>query len=292
MTHDSAISTVGLTKHFPGVAALTDLSLDVPAGSIYGFLGPNGAGKTTALKILAGLTRPTRGTRLGRRRPRRGGAGYRRKVGFLAQEPRFYDWMSGRDTLRFVASLYPEAGRAGAAADRRGPDPGRPRRCGRPSNRHLFGRDAPAAGHRPGAHRRAGRPAPRRAGQRPRPDRPARGPRPHARAARRGHRLLLDPHPRRRRARQRSRRHPRRRPARPVRADGRAPRELRPGPAPGRPRRRRRRHDRRPRPRSRGSSRSNRPTATPTFAPTSSASARARPPPSRHRSRASPPTTA
>ena len=58
----SAISTSRLTKHYPGVQALTDLDLDVPAGSIYGFLGPNGAGKTTALKLLAGLARPTSGS--------------------------------------------------------------------------------------------------------------------------------------------------------------------------------------------------------------------------------------
>src|SRR4249919_2952801 len=86
MTHDSAISTVGLTKHFPGVAALTDLSLEVPAGSIYGFLGPNGAGKTTTLKILAGLTTPTSGTASVAGIPVAAGAGYRRQVGFLAQE--------------------------------------------------------------------------------------------------------------------------------------------------------------------------------------------------------------
>ena len=52
----SAISLSGVTKRYRGVDALTDLTLDVPAGAVYGFLGPNGAGKTTALKILAGLT--------------------------------------------------------------------------------------------------------------------------------------------------------------------------------------------------------------------------------------------
>ena len=67
----SAISTAGLTKHYPGVQALTDLTLDVPAGSIYGFLGPNGAGKSTTLKILAGLTRPDVGHRERRGRPAR-----------------------------------------------------------------------------------------------------------------------------------------------------------------------------------------------------------------------------
>jgi ABC-2 type transport system ATP-binding protein len=109
----SAISTTGLSKHYPGVVALSDLSLDVPEGSIYGFLGPNGAGKTTTLKILAGLTRPTSGRASVTGIPVDAGPAYRRQVGFLAQEPRFYDWMTGRDTLRFIASLYP----AGQQAD-------------------------------------------------------------------------------------------------------------------------------------------------------------------------------
>ncbi len=100
----SAISTAGLTRHYPGVQALTDLTLDVPAGSVYGFLGPNGAGKTTTLRILAGLTRPTSGTASVAGVPLEAGAAFRREVGFLAQDPRFYDWMTGRETLRFVAS--------------------------------------------------------------------------------------------------------------------------------------------------------------------------------------------
>jgi ABC-2 type transport system ATP-binding protein len=94
-----------LTKHYPGVQALTDLTLDVPAGSIYGFLGPNGAGKTTTLKILGGLIRPTSGTASVSGIPLDAGPAYRREVGYLAQDPRFYDWMTGRETLEFVASL-------------------------------------------------------------------------------------------------------------------------------------------------------------------------------------------
>jgi ABC-2 type transport system ATP-binding protein len=101
----SAITTAGLTKHYPGVAALTDLTLDVPAGSVYGFLGPNGAGKSTTLKILAGLARPTSGDASVAGIPLAAGAAYRREVGYLAQDPRFYDWMTGRETLRFVAGM-------------------------------------------------------------------------------------------------------------------------------------------------------------------------------------------
>jgi ABC-2 type transport system ATP-binding protein len=112
MTVDPAISTSGLTKLYPGVAALTSLSLDVPQGSIYGFLGPNGAGKSTAIKLLAGLTKPSSGRAFVAGIPVEDGSGYRRQVGYLAQEPRFYDWMTGRETLRFIASLFPDHGRA------------------------------------------------------------------------------------------------------------------------------------------------------------------------------------
>jgi ABC-2 type transport system ATP-binding protein len=115
MTTQAAISTAGLTKHYPGVQALTDLSLEVPEGSIYGFLGPNGAGKTTALKMLAGLSRPTSGSAAVAGIPISAGASYRQAVGFLAQEPRFYGWMTGREVVEYVGSLYPADARPGAA---------------------------------------------------------------------------------------------------------------------------------------------------------------------------------
>jgi ABC-2 type transport system ATP-binding protein len=107
MTSGSAITTSGLTKHYPGVAALTGLDLDVPAGSIYGFLGPNGAGKTTAIKLLAGLARPTAGSATVAGIPLEAGEAYKRSIGYLGQEPRFYGWMTGRETLRYAASFYP-----------------------------------------------------------------------------------------------------------------------------------------------------------------------------------------
>ena len=58
------LSTVGLTKRFGAVTAVSDLSFDVTAGSVTGFLGPNGAGKTTTLRMLLGLAAPTRGEAL------------------------------------------------------------------------------------------------------------------------------------------------------------------------------------------------------------------------------------
>ena len=115
MATQASIRTAGLTKHYPGVKALTDLTLEVPTGSIYGFLGPNGAGKTTALKMLAGLTRPTSGTASVAGIPIEAGAAYRQSVGYLGQEPRFYGWMSGRETVEYVGSLYPPTARPNKA---------------------------------------------------------------------------------------------------------------------------------------------------------------------------------
>jgi ABC-2 type transport system ATP-binding protein len=102
----NAISMVGLTKHYKGVQALTDVTLDVPAGTIYGFLGPNGAGKTTALKILAGLARPTAGHATLNGVAVSAAGDHRRDLGYLSQDPRFYGWMTGRETLRYVASFH------------------------------------------------------------------------------------------------------------------------------------------------------------------------------------------
>jgi ABC-2 type transport system ATP-binding protein len=98
-----AISMTGLTKHYKGVQALTDLTLDVPAGTVFGFLGPNGAGKTTALKVLAGLASATDGRATINGVPVSAAGEHRRQLGYLAQDPRFYGWMTGRETLRYVA---------------------------------------------------------------------------------------------------------------------------------------------------------------------------------------------
>jgi ABC-2 type transport system ATP-binding protein len=101
------IETWGLGKRYGAVEALTDLDLRVPERSIFGLLGPNGAGKTTAMKLLVGLAAPSagRGHIFGRDIVTES-TEIRSRVGFLAQEPRFYEHQSARETLRFAARFF------------------------------------------------------------------------------------------------------------------------------------------------------------------------------------------
>ncbi len=101
------IDTRGLTKTFKGVNALQSLDLKVPKNSIFGFLGPNGAGKTTTIKLLLGLARPTGGsaTVFGLDTVRDSVA-IRERVGYLAQDPHYYENMTARETLRYTAEYF------------------------------------------------------------------------------------------------------------------------------------------------------------------------------------------
>src|SRR5687767_2395060 len=103
----AAIEVRGLAKEYGAVKALRGLDLEVPPGTVFGFLGPNGAGKTTALSILVGLAHPTAGAaRVCGLDVVGDGMEVRRRVGFLRQDPRFYAWMTGRETLRFVGRFF------------------------------------------------------------------------------------------------------------------------------------------------------------------------------------------
>jgi ABC-2 type transport system ATP-binding protein len=83
---------------------LHGISFGVREGEIFGFVGPNGAGKTTTLKVLLGLIRPTAG-RASILGCDAGETASRRHVGFLPENPYFYDYLSGRELLHFYARL-------------------------------------------------------------------------------------------------------------------------------------------------------------------------------------------
>jgi ABC-2 type transport system ATP-binding protein len=89
-------------KHKP---VLHGLDLEVREGKIFGFLGPNGAGKTTTLKILVGLVAATEGSAWVLGRPASEAAA-RQEVGFLPENPYFYEYLTPEESLRFYGSLF------------------------------------------------------------------------------------------------------------------------------------------------------------------------------------------
>jgi ABC-2 type transport system ATP-binding protein len=107
-----AIRTESLTKHYTvgfwrprPYVALDHLDLSVGAGEVFGFLGPNGAGKTTTLKLLMQLIFPTAGVVEILGRPA-GDVDVRRRIGYLPENPYFYDNVSAEALLGYFASLF------------------------------------------------------------------------------------------------------------------------------------------------------------------------------------------
>ncbi|MDC4223413.1 MAG: ABC transporter ATP-binding protein [Candidatus Manganitrophus sp.] len=85
--------------------SLSDLNLEVEAGSIFGFLGHNGAGKTTTIKLLIGVIHPTSGEAFIFGRPISDIA-VKREIGFLPESPYFYDYLTGSEFLHFCGQLF------------------------------------------------------------------------------------------------------------------------------------------------------------------------------------------
>ncbi len=103
----SAVSAIRLVKDFGSVRALNDVSTNVEPGEIRGLLGPNGSGKSTFMKILMGLVKPSYGQVLVEGLdPAVDPLGVRQIVGYVPEQPRLYDFLSGIEYLDFVADLY------------------------------------------------------------------------------------------------------------------------------------------------------------------------------------------
>ncbi len=99
-----AVYTQGLRKLFGNKVAVRNLSLAVRRGEIFGFIGPNGAGKSTSVKMLLGLVQPSSGEAFVLGSPSSDVA-VRRKIGFLPENFRFYEWMTPAELLEFHGRL-------------------------------------------------------------------------------------------------------------------------------------------------------------------------------------------
>jgi len=106
MTEKLAIDTKDLTKNYGKVTVVDHLNFHVKENEVFGLLGPNGAGKTTTILMLLGLTEPASGTvRVCDFNPAREPLKIKRIVGYLPEEVGFYDDLTARENLRFIADL-------------------------------------------------------------------------------------------------------------------------------------------------------------------------------------------
>ncbi len=106
MTDTLAIDTKDLTKNYGKVTVVDHLNFHVRDNEVFGLLGPNGAGKTTTILMLLGLTEPASGTiRVCDFNPTREPLKIKRIVGYLPEEVGFYDDLTARENLRFIADL-------------------------------------------------------------------------------------------------------------------------------------------------------------------------------------------
>jgi ABC-2 type transport system ATP-binding protein len=107
MSGELAIDVTGLTKKFGSRTVVKDFNIQVPKGQVWGFLGPNGSGKTTTIRMLCGLLVPDagQGKCLGYD-IRSEAAAIKRNVGYMTQRFSFYEDLSIRENLDFVARVY------------------------------------------------------------------------------------------------------------------------------------------------------------------------------------------
>lgn len=110
--NSAAVEIQGLTKDYASGfwrkrmrRSLDHLTLQVEEGEVFGFLGPNGAGKTTTIKLLTGLIFPTAGTARIRGRSI-DDVRMHREIGFLPEQPYFYDYLTGRELLDYYARFF------------------------------------------------------------------------------------------------------------------------------------------------------------------------------------------
>lgn len=102
----AVIETAGLTKRYRDLVAVNDLNLKVEEGETFGFLGPNGAGKTTTILMLLGLSEPTNGHAfVCGFDPTRQPLEVKKRVGYLPENPGFYEDLTARENLFYIARL-------------------------------------------------------------------------------------------------------------------------------------------------------------------------------------------
>lgn len=107
MLDQAIVSMDGLSRQYGDVAAVDDITLEVPAGTILGVIGPSGSGKTTLIRMLTGTLEPTKGklSVLGQH-PRKFTRRTRERIGYMPQHFVLYEELTAAENVSFVASLF------------------------------------------------------------------------------------------------------------------------------------------------------------------------------------------
>jgi ABC-2 type transport system ATP-binding protein len=106
MTGPPLLEAHRLTKRFHGVTVVNNVSFAIRPGEVVGYLGPNGSGKTTTFRMLTGLLEPSDGSVLFEGRPLDSvWDEFRRRIGYVPEEPSVYRFLSGHEYLELVAAL-------------------------------------------------------------------------------------------------------------------------------------------------------------------------------------------
>lgn len=107
LTYTPAVKLTGVSKRYSDVTAIDHLDLDVKRGEIFGLLGPNASGKSTTLKIILGLVKPDYGSVnvLGIN-VEDDSVAVKRKVGYVPESPRIYEFLTGLEFLDFTGDIY------------------------------------------------------------------------------------------------------------------------------------------------------------------------------------------
>jgi len=107
MSAASLVEIANLSKVYGSFEAVKDISLSVSSGTIFALLGPNGAGKTTTIRMLMGILVPTSGTaRIDGLDCFQDRVEVKRRVGYLPDEPVFYDYLRGSEIIRFSGEMH------------------------------------------------------------------------------------------------------------------------------------------------------------------------------------------
>ena len=107
MANNMAVRISSVSKSFGDIKAVSNLSLNIPMGTIYGLLGPNGSGKSTTMKMIIGLLEPDEGTiDVYGLDPQSDSYGVKKIIGYVPEEPHLYEFLTAMEYLEFIATIH------------------------------------------------------------------------------------------------------------------------------------------------------------------------------------------